>query len=198
MPLRDVFILKNPQKAYNYHGDIMNKSKLFKLSVAGFVFVSILGTLSHFVYEWSNYNIITAPFVPVNESIWEHLKLLFFPYIIWAVIQYYIMKKEKGLIISKAIGSLAGMATIVIFFYTYSGISGKSIDILNILSFFIGIAIAFVCDNYFIKSSKLKNTGADCAGVVLIIVTAALFFIFTFAPPFAPLFKDPISSTYGI
>lgn len=171
---------------------------LFKLSIAGFVFVSIIGSLSHFIYEWSNYNILVTVFSPVNESIWEHLKLLFFPYLIWMIIQYYLMKKEKGIVISKAIGVICGMAAIIIFYYTYTGISGKSIEFLNILSFFIGTAVAFAVDNILMRYDKLKHTKFDCVGIALFIALGATFFIYTFVPPFIPLFKDPISSTYGI
>ena len=139
-----------------------------------------------------------AFFAPVNESTWEHLKLLFFPYLIWTIIQYYLMKKEKGIILSKLIGAVCGMASIVIFFYTYTGITGTSIEFLNILSFFIGVGTAFAIDNYLIKSKKLNSTKYDTIGIAIFIGISALFFIFTIVPPFIPLFKDPINSTYGI
>lgn len=132
------------------------KNNLFKFSIIGFIFVSITGSLSHFVFEWSGYNLAVAAVFPVNESIWEHLKLLFFPYLIWTVIEYCLLKKEKGLLMSKFIASIIGMASIVIFYYTYTGVSGKSIEILNILSFFIGVSIAFAADNYLIKSKNFQ------------------------------------------
>ena len=66
--------------------------KLLKYDIIGFVFVSIIGTLAHFVYEWTNKCVIAAFFCPINESPWEHLKLIFFPYLIWTVIQAFIMK----------------------------------------------------------------------------------------------------------
>lgn len=174
------------------------KNNLFKFSIIGFIFVSIAGSLSHFVFEWSGYNLAVAAVFPVNESIWEHLKLLFFPYLIWTVIEYYLLKKEKGLLMSKFIASIIGMASIVIFYYTYTGISGKSIEILNILSFFIGVSISFVTDNYLIKLKKFSDSKYNTLAIALFIGTGALFFIYTFVPPFIPLFKDPIHSTYGV
>ena len=47
--------------------------------ITGIIFVSIVGTLFHFVYEWSGNNILIGLFTPINESIWEHTKLIFFP-----------------------------------------------------------------------------------------------------------------------
>lgn len=183
--------------SYNDLGDTMQK-KLFKFSIAGFVFVSIIGSISHFVFKWSGYNIAVGLLFPVNESTWEHLKLLFFPYLIWSVIEYYLMKKEKGIFMSKLIGVLSGMAAIVIFFYTYTGILGKSIEIVNILSFFLGAGIAFLIDYHFIKAKKFDNARIDTIAVAVFIAIGAVFMIFTIVPPFIPLFKDPINSTYGI
>ncbi|MCH5321865.1 MAG: hypothetical protein J1E36_08865 [Eubacterium sp.] len=171
--------------------------KLYNYSIIGFVFVGIIGSISHFVFGWSNYTTAIGCFFPVNESTWEHLKLIFFPYLIWAIAEYYLLKKEKGVLISKCIGVISGMLAVVIFFYTYTGVSGKSIGLLNILSFFIGVGTAFLVDYFLIKSKKLSSANETIALAVFIII-GALFFIFTFAPPLIPLFKDPINSTYGI
>ena len=54
------------------------KRKSINPNILGFVFVSIIGTVNHFVFEWSNENVITGIFTPINESSWEHLKLIFF------------------------------------------------------------------------------------------------------------------------
>ncbi len=174
------------------------QKKLFKYSIIGFIIVSIAGSISHFVFEWSNYNTIAGAFFPVNESVWEHLKLIFFPYLIWSIVQYFLLKKENGVLISKSIGVLSGMLAIVIFYYTYTGITGKSIDILNILSFFIGVSTAFIVDYYLIKSNKLNKDIYNTIAIAVFIIIGALFFIFTYEPPLIPLFKDPINSTYGI
>lgn len=174
------------------------QKNLFKYSIIGFIFVSIAGTISHFVFGWSNYNPVFGAFFSVNESTWEHLKLLFFPYLIWTIAEYFLLKKEKGILISKCIGVISGMLAIVIFFYTYTGITGKSIDILNILSFFVGTGTSFLVDYNLIKSKKLNKDIYNTIAIAVFIIIGALFFIFTFAPPLIPLFKDPINSTYGI
>ena len=63
-------------------------SDLFKkLEIIGFFFVSIVGTLLHFAYEASGSNFIAGIFAPVNESTFEHLKLLFYPFIIYGIIE---------------------------------------------------------------------------------------------------------------
>ncbi len=173
-------------------------NKLFKNSVIGFVFVSVLGTLGHFLYKWSGYNLLIGLFFPVNESVWEHLKLLFFPYLIWTIIQYFLQDKKCEIIIAKSIGAIAGMLSIVMFFYTYTGISGKTIDILNVISFFIGVIIAFAVDYLIIKFKKLNNPKLSIVGIIIFIIICAMFVTFTVVPPLIPLFKDPQTATYGI
>ena len=172
------------------------KRNLFKISVIGFIFVGVLGTLCHFVFEWSGYNRLVALLCPVNESSWEHLKLIFFPYLIWTVAERIILK--ENIIFSKAVGIVTGMLSTLMFYYTYTGITGKNIDFLNILSFFIGLLVAFAVDYFMIKSGKFNEQVFSISGVVIFVLLAAVFFLFTFAPPLIPLFRDPTNFTYGI
>ena len=56
-------------------------------SLAGFLAVSVLGTLAHFCYEWSGEKLLVGAFCAVNESTWEHMKLLFFPALLFTMVQ---------------------------------------------------------------------------------------------------------------
>lgn len=175
----------------------MNK-KLFRYQIIGFIFVSITGTLSHFAFEWLNYNKIAGLVFPINESTWEHLKLLFFPYLIWSIFQYCFLIKKKSVFMCSLISVIIGMTTIVTFYYTYTGIIGKNIDAINIFSFFLGVFITFVIDYILLISENFSKYLWQNIGIAGLLIITALFFIFTIAPPFLPLFKDPINSTYGI
>ena len=66
-----------------------------KYVVIGFFVVGILGTLFHFVYDWSGKMWFVGLFVPVNESTWEHMKLLFVPMLIYIMLgNLYIKRLE--------------------------------------------------------------------------------------------------------
>lgn len=174
------------------------KRKNINPNILGFIFVSIIGTVNHFVFEWCNENVIVGIFTPINESSWEHLKLLFLPYLVFAIIQYFFFGKSKSLAFSKAIGVIVGMTTILAVFYTYFGIIGKNIDAINILSFFIGVLVAFLVDSKMQKSNTFDDLYYNVIGISLFVLLTIMFILFTFAPPLIPLFKDPISDTYGI
>ena len=113
----------------------MNK-KLKKWTLIGFFFVTLLGALGHFLYDLTGGNQLVGRFFAVNESTWEHLKLLFFPFALyWVVELFAIGKTYKNFAFAGLVGVLSGMAFIVLTFYTYTGVLGKSIDFLNILIF---------------------------------------------------------------
>ena len=57
---------------------------LKKLTFIGIIFTIILGTISHNVYPWTGNNFIAGLFSPVNASIWEHMKIAFFPMLIYS------------------------------------------------------------------------------------------------------------------
>lgn len=130
----------------------LRKSQLFS-----YVIACILGVLFHFVYEWSGENFLLGLFVPVNESTWEHLKLIFFPILILSLIEYFCFNiKHPDFICIKFRSALIGMIATVILFYTYSGIWGKTIDFINIAIYFIAMAVSYVY-----SFNRLKKESTD-------------------------------------
>ena len=57
----------------------MMSKKLCRWELAAFLIAAAAGPLLHFAYGWSGENAVVAAFSAVNESTWEHMKLLFFP-----------------------------------------------------------------------------------------------------------------------
>ena len=165
--------------------------------MGGFLFTAVVGTLLHFLFDWTGQNIFVALFSAVNESIWEHLKLLFYPMAAAAVIQYFIWGRDTDSFwCVKLIGILAGLLLIPLVYYTYTGILGVKADWFNITIFFL--AAAFV---YWLEA-KLFLCQFSCPinskiALVLIVFLAILFTVLTFAPPHIPFFQDPLTGTYG-
>ena len=157
----------------------------------------ILGTNLHFTYEMSNYNPIVGLFSAVNESVWEHLKLLAFPMMLMALIGVMTVKKQsKNYWLSQVVGIVTAISFVIIFFYTYTGIIGKNIAVLDIGSFIIGIILG---EYVTFKIFKIENQfKAEIPSIILIILILMLFIVFTFYPPIIPLFEDPIFGTFGL
>ena len=87
----------------------------------GFAITSLMGTILHYLYDWLGKSIWIAPFSGVNESTWEHMKLLFWPMFIYAIIQSFFFKNREDFWCIKLRGILLGLGLIPIIFYTYNG-----------------------------------------------------------------------------
>ena len=165
--------------------------------MAGFVFTAVVGTLLHFLFDWSGENVVVALFSAVNESIWEHLKLLFYPMLIFAIIEYFFWGREvDSFWCIKLIDSLLGFILIVAVYYTYTGTLGVKADWFNITLFFLAAGVAYWVETKLFQRNFACKIGEKWA-VVLIFLMAVVFVILTFIPPQIPLFEDPMTGTYG-
>lgn len=115
-------------------GDDMKRSIGF-WQLIGFAVTSLGGTLLHFLYEWLDEAVWIAPFSGVNESTWEHMKLLFWPMFIYAIVQSFFFRDRENFWCIKLRGILLGLVLIPVIFYTYNGVIGKSPDWFNIAIF---------------------------------------------------------------
>ena len=163
----------------------------------GFAVTSLGGTLLHFLYEWTNNSVLTAPFSGVNESTWEHMKLLFFPMFVFAIFQGFFFRDDARFWGIKLKGTLLGLALIPVIFYTYNGVIGKSPDWINISIFFVAAAAAFLFENKLFVEDKGEPTNSNFSFLILCVI-GALFIIFTFVTPKIGIFMDPVTGNYGI
>ena len=163
----------------------------------GFGVASLLGTLLHFLYEWTGENKVAAIFSGVNESTWEHMKLLYFPLLLFAVIQSRFFKDSRSFWCVKLLGILSGLTLIPVLFYTYNGVFGKSPDFINIAIFFVSAAVSFYLEARLFQDESF-SCKAPWAAFSLILLIGSLFVLFTFKTPRIPIFKDPLTGSYGI
>ena len=116
----------------------------------GFGVTAAGGTLLHFLYDWLGGAAWIAPFSGINESTWEHMKLLFWPTFIFAIVQSFFFRDRENFWCVKLRGILYGLVLIPILFYTYNGVVGKSPDWLN-------ISIFYLCGgNVYIRNSAFQ------------------------------------------
>lgn len=169
----------------------MDKKNLRNYQIVSAIFVCILGTLLHFTYELSGENQLVALFSAINESVWEHLKLLFFPMLLSTIIGYFcIGKNTNNFLCGKALGIITSMLFIVIFFYTYTGIIGKSIVFVDIASFFVAVILGeYIAYKLITKKFKCNNM----IGIGILVILLVCFVVFTYFPPNLGIFKDPLA-----
>lgn len=174
------------------------KKTVSRFSLSGFLFVSVFGVILHFLYGLTGENPIAAVFSAVNESTWEHMKLIFFPMLIFAFIERIFLSDEyKNFWCVKLIGTLIALILIPILFYTLNGAFGKTPDFVNIIIFFVSAFLGYLIEAR-LTESGLPVCSNGAAALLLLLAIAVLFGIFTFRPPELPLFLDPVSGRYGI
>jgi hypothetical protein len=174
------------------------KKRILRWEFGGTVFIVVLGTVLHFVFEWSGRSIPVAAIAAVNESVWEHLKLGFWPALVYMGLEYgRFGKSATNFFFAKTLGIYLIPISIVALYYSYTAILGHGLLIVDIALFVVAVIIGQLVSYRLLIASSLSRKLNRFAPIALVIL-AILFVLFTFYPPHFPLFRDSISGGYGI
>lgn len=159
--------------------------------ITGILFVLITGTLAHFVYEWSGSNFLLGFFFPVSESTWEHMKLSFFPMLVYAIFMNRNLKDSAPCVTSALLsGILLSTFAIPVLFYTYTGILGRDFLPLDIATFILSVILGFLAIYRLTLSCRMQEH-TDILQV-LVWILFLCFILFTYFPPDIGIFADPV------
>ena len=173
----------------------MNEKKKFILINSVLIF--LLGFLVHNIYSWFP-SFLTVIF-PVNESLYEHIKLIFVSPIIIGLIWYFVFYKKKKYNNYFFSLYLSIMANIVIFYAMFLPFYyrfGESM-IATFIIYFISILIS-QCLNYYILTKTKNSNLLNIIGIVLLITNYLILIYFTYNPLRIDFFFDPNNEVYGI
>lgn len=169
---------------------------LLRIEMIGVAVIAIVGILLHFCYEWSGEWQPSALFCAVNESVWEHMKIAFWPAFFFAVVEFFLLKERpENFWVAKTVGFYITTFMIPLLFYSYTAILGDHYLVIDILIFVIAIFLGQWV------SYRLMSMGAGVewqgGAIILLIAILAAYALFTYFPPEIPIFKDPQSGGYG-
>ena len=152
----------------------------------------------HFIYDWWP-NSLFSIFAPVNESIWEHMKLIFTSYVFYGIFDYLLLKKNKlnfnNFVFQLFIVPIIGIILYLIIFIPLYDNFGENM-IISIGLLFIIIIIEEILSYLFLKYKNIKFN--NIIGVIGIIVVYIVFGYLTYKPIDNYLFFDTQESKYGI
>lgn len=167
--------------------------------LAGVVFTVMAGALLHFVYEWSGGSPLAAAFSAVNESTWEHMKLLFFPMFLFSAVQAgFLGRTYPNILAVRAVSTLVGVILIPVLFYTYTGVLGYHVMWADIAAFALAALTAFMLDFRLLRRGRFADGWQQVLGLIVLWGLAFAFVYCTFRPPQLALWQDPITMTRGI
>lgn len=172
----------------------MNK-KIKAFEIMSLIFTFVLAFVNHNLFQWTNNCNLIASFVPVNESVWEHTKLFFFPFLFFSIFEYFVASENKNFVFAKSIPLIFGIPLMIILFYTYSGIIGGHNLVCDII---ISIIVVLIMNYFSYKTLTSKKDYNSKWLIFLVMVIFVLFIIFTYFPPKIQLFLDTTTGKYGI
>ena len=160
--------------------------------------IFILSIISHFMYTWFP-NYLFSILFPVNESIWEHMKLIATPTLLFSIFEYYIYKKENikynNFILSYSIAIIVGIISYLIIYIPLDDIFGHHLIVAILLLFIIFIFIGII-SFYIMNMNNIKCS--NIIGIIMIIIIYIVFGYLTYNPIKINLFYDYMNKYYGI
>lgn len=172
---------------------------LKKIKIIGVIVIFLLTVLYHFLYDWFP-NPVFSVFFPVNESIWEHMKLLYTGIISWGLIEYFLLKKNNIKFNDFWYQLfLTAFSSIIIYLIAYLPIYnliGENI-VINIALLIIVIILEQIFSYYLIQD-KTKKDILNKLSIGLIVLFYVVFLSLTYNPIKNYIFYDTQKDIYGI
>ena len=170
----------------------------FGYELAGIVFIVIIGSILHFTFELSGSQPVVGVFSAVNESVWEHLKLGFWPALVWALVELrYLKNSANNFVFAKTVGIYLLPVVIPILFYSYTAVLGEGVLVIDILTFVAAVIVGQLVSYKLLTYRQLPDS-LNTISLFALVLLGVAFVLFTFYPPHLPLFRDPITGEYGI
>ncbi len=171
--------------------------RILALEIVGTFFIIFLGTALHFTFASSGQNPIVGSFSAVNESVWEHLKLPFWPSLLWLlIIMFPLRKTVSNLFSAKAVGIILMIVIIPLVFYSYT-LFAEEILAVDIATFMIAVVVGQSISYMLYRQDKPSRL-TEAIAIAVIVLLATVFIVFTFYPPHISIFKDSNNGQFGI
>ncbi len=160
--------------------------------------VFAIASFLHFLYDLTGRSVLGALLGSVNESVWEHLKIFAIAYLVWAAVELLWAKPTfKAFVWAKAVGVYSLCILISGFFYLYTGLLGRSVLAVDLAS---GLIFSFLAHLISCKLATAEGNHGQFfyTGIMLLFLMFVMILCFTYYPPEADLFKDPVTGTFGV
>lgn len=160
---------------------------LKKTMIIGIIFIFILSFITHNIYDIFP-NFLTSIFFPVNESIWEHTKMIFSTWLLFYVFEFYYLKTYTNKITGILFGMLTNIITLLLIFTPIFFLMNKQDNlIITLIIYLITIILGMAVNYYILKNKKIK---INKQAILIILLLAFIYGILTYKPINSPLFYD--------
>lgn len=173
--------------------------RLRNWEIGGFLWTVLAGTALHFLYDWTGGAVWAATVSAVNESVWEHMKLLFVPVFLFTLVQQAVLGRQyPNLPAVRAVSLLAALVFLPAAYYAYTGALGVHALWADILLFVLAAALLFRLDCRLLRRGAFSAGWQQAAGLLALWALVFVFLWCTFRPPHLPLWQDPSAGGCGL
>ena len=175
------------------------ESRIRNWSLWGFLVTSALGTLLHFAFDLTGENLLVGAVAAVNESVWEHMKILFWPMFLFALAESRALEGCcRNYWPARATGILTGVLLIPVIYYTYTGALGIREVLVDIISFYVAAAAGWWLGGKLLERDRRRGAALQWVSFGFLCLLALVFVWWTFFAPELSVFQDPRTMQYGI
>lgn len=170
---------------------------IFILLIISFLILSVFGTLLHFTHGWLKKGFLLHIFSALNESSWEHMKMLVAPTLLVMVIQYFALEaRYTNLFNSFLIFFLVELVSMPLLFELLKYLFKNKVPLVfTIVLFYICILLGLLSEYLFLQNGVFVMS--ELMAKIGIVVVTASFIVFSYFPPHFPILKDPVNGGYG-
>lgn len=170
-----------------------------KIKIIGIIITFLLTVLYHFLYKWFP-NPIFEIFFPVNESIWEHMKLLYSGILTFNIIEYIIYRKKNintnNFFTVTFLMMITSIILYLIIYLPLYDMFGENM-IISISLLVIVIILEQIFSYYLLNYGK-ENKLLNKISIILIILGYITLLSLTINPPRNYIFYDIVEHKYGV
>jgi hypothetical protein len=172
--------------------------ELLKFSLIGIPIIYFGGVAFHFLYKYGGKKKWMIVVSPVNESVWEHLKLAFYPTLFFSLSGLIVLQNVPNNYFTAVILGIYSIFTfILITEWIYPRFTKKNILIIDLMIFFLAISFGQLI-SYLLMTRRSDIDLSDLTVISIILIQTIIFTVFSLKPPRLNLFKDPVEDLYGL
>ncbi|HAS28257.1 MAG TPA: hypothetical protein DCR59_03670 [Dehalococcoidia bacterium] len=178
--------------------DTRVRGYIFQWALLGILGVAVIATLWHFLFFLTGEFAVIGAIVPVNNSVWEHFKVILYPMLLFSIIEYrYIGYHTNNYIIAKTVAIFAMLLLIGAVFYTYFYATGTQIAAADI-SIFVGALVIGQLVGAWVMTFDPLPKYLNFIAIGILVALAILLIVFTYNPLHVRIFFDTAAGLYGL
>jgi len=169
---------------------ILNWIRVHQTQIITIALMIVIGTCMHFVtdiFDTKTAKLILGVIFPVNETSWEHMKMLWYPFLVAGIILS-IKRKDWGYFGGFVIGGTLSIPMMIGIFTIYQSFTMHSVLIIDIITFMM-VMIMFALLAFDLAKLEIVKK-AKIYLIVLAVTVTAVLILLTYLPGEGYVFLD--------